>query len=376
MSARVAINGFGRIGRHVLRYAKQSAPDLDFVAVNDLTDNETLAHLLRYDSVHRRYPGDVEAVAGGIRVDGDEIKVLAEKDPAKLPWRELEVDIVVESTGLFTQRDKAAKHLEAGARKVVITAPAKQEDVTIVLGVNQDMYDPERHDVVSNASCTTNCLAPVAKVIMDRFGMRHGFMTTVHSYTNDQNILDLPHKDLRRARAAGLSIIPTTTGAARATALVIPELKGKLDGMAMRVPTPDVSIVDLVCEVERETTVEEVNDAFRTAAAGALKGILGVAEEELVSVDFIGDSRSSIVDALSTGVIDGRLVKVLSWYDNEWGYSARVVDLVRYVSERLPAHAAPVADSGSPAGHRDRMERPMRRARPESAATRAVGIGR
>ncbi len=339
MSARVAINGFGRIGRHVLRYAKQSAQDLDFVAVNDLTDNETLAHLLRYDSVHRRYPGDVEAVAGGIRVDGDEIKVLAEKDPAKLPWRELEVDIVVESTGLFTQRDKAAKHLEAGARKVVITAPAKQEDVTIVLGVNQDMYDPERHDVVSNASCTTNCLAPVAKVIMDRFGMRHGFMTTVHSYTNDQKILDLPHKDLRRARAAGLSIIPTTTGAARATALVIPELKGKLDGMAMRVPTPDVSIVDLVCEVERETTVEEVNDAFRTAAAGAMKGILGVAEEELVSVDFIGDSRSSIVDALSTGVINGRLVKVLSWYDNEWGYSARVVDLVRYVSERLPTHA-------------------------------------
>jgi len=339
MSARVAINGFGRIGRHVLRYAKQSAPDLDFVAVNDLTDNETLAHLLRYDSVHRSYPGDVEVVAGGIRVDGDEIKVLAVKDPAELPWRELEVDIVVESTGLFTQRDKAAKHLEAGARKVVITAPAKQEDVTIVLGVNQDMYDPERHDVVSNASCTTNCLAPVAKVIMDRFGMRHGFMTTVHSYTNDQKILDLPHKDLRRTRAAGLSIIPTTTGAARATALVIPELKGKLDGMAMRVPTPDVSIVDLVCEVERETTVEEVNDAFRTAAAGALKGILGVAEEALVSVDFIGDSRSSIVDALSTGVIDGRLVKVLSWYDNEWGYSARVVDLVRYVSERLPAHA-------------------------------------
>ena len=339
MSARVAINGFGRIGRNVLRYAKQSAPDLDFVAVNDLTDNATLAHLLRYDSVHGRYPGEVEAMDGGIRVDGDVIKVLAEKDPAKLPWKDLEVDIVVESTGLFTDRDKAAKHLEAGARKVIISAPAKQEDLTIVLGVNQDMYDPEKHDVISNASCTTNCLAPVVKVIMERFGLRHGFMTTVHSYTNDQNILDLPHKDLRRARAAALSIIPTTTGAARATALVIPEVKGKIDGIAIRVPTPDVSIVDLVCEVERETTVAEVNEAFRAAAAGELEGILGVTDEELVSIDFVGDSRSSIVDASSTSVIDGRMVKVLSWYDNEWGYSARVVDLVRYVGERLPAQA-------------------------------------
>ncbi len=339
MPVRVAINGFGRIGRNVLRYAKQSAQDLDFVAVNDLTDSPTLAHLLRYDSVHRRYPGEVEVVGGGIRVNGDEIKVLAERDPARLPWRELDVDVVVESTGIFVERDRAAKHLEAGARKVIITAPAKKEDVTVVLGVNQDMYDPEKHDVISNASCTTNCLAPVVKVIMERFGLRRGLMTTVHSYTNDQNILDLPHKDVRRARAAAMSMIPTTTGAARATALVLPEVKGKLDGMAIRVPTPDVSIVDLVCEVDKETTTEEVNDAFRAAATGELKGILGVAEDKLVSVDFIGDSRSSIVDAASTSVIDGRLVKVLSWYDNEWGYSARVVDLVRYVGERLPAQA-------------------------------------
>jgi glyceraldehyde 3-phosphate dehydrogenase len=339
MSARVAINGFGRIGRNVLRYAKQSAPDLDFVAVNDLTDNATLAHLLRFDSIHGRYPGEVEAVDDGLRVDGDQLKVFGEKDPAKLPWRDLDVDIVVESTGIFTDREKAAKHLEAGARKVIISAPAKKEDVTVVLGVNQGMYDPEKHDVISNASCTTNCLAPVVKVIMERFGLRHGFMTTVHSYTNDQNILDLPHKDLRRARAAALSIIPTTTGAARATSLVIPEVKGKIDGIAIRVPTPDVSIVDLVCEVERETTAEEVNEAFRAAAGGELKGILGVEEDQLVSIDFTGDSRSSIVDAASTSVIDGRLVKVLSWYDNEWGYSARVVDLVRYVGERLPVPA-------------------------------------
>jgi len=339
MSVRVAINGFGRIGRNVLRYAKQSAPDLDFVAVNDLTDNATLAHLLRYDSVHGRYPGEVEPTEGGLRVDGDDIKVFAEKDPARLPWKDLEVDIVIESTGIFTDRDKAAKHLEAGARKVIISAPAKKEDVTVVLGVNQDKYDPEKHDVISNASCTTNCLAPVVKVIRDAFGFRHGYMTTVHSYTNDQNILDLPHKDLRRARAAALSIIPTTTGAARATALVIPEVKGKIDGIAFRVPTPDVSIVDLVCEVDRDTTAEEVNEAFRAAAGGDLQGILGVSDEELVSIDYTGDSRSSIVDAASTSVIDGRMVKVLSWYDNEWGYSARVVDLARYVAERLPAPA-------------------------------------
>ena len=250
MSVRVAINGFGRIGRNVLRYAKQGGGELDFVAVNDLTDSATLAHLLRYDSVHGRYPGEVEVTGRGIRVDGDEIVVLAERDPAKLPWKDLEVDIVIESTGIFVERDKAARHLEAGARKVVITAPAKKEDVTIVLGVNEDTYDPDNHEVISNASCTTNCLAPVVKVIMKRFGLRHGLMTTIHSYTNDQSILDLPHKDLRRARAAAMSMIPTTTGAARATALVLPEVKGKLDGMAIRVPTPNVSIVDLVCEVE------------------------------------------------------------------------------------------------------------------------------
>jgi glyceraldehyde 3-phosphate dehydrogenase len=339
MPVRVAINGFGRIGRNVLRYAKQAHGELDFVAVNDLTDAKTLAHLLRWDSVHGRYPGDVEATERGLRVDGDEIVVLAERDPGKLPWKDLDIDIVVESTGLFSDREKAAKHLEAGARKVIISAPAKKEDITVVMGVNEGAYDPERHDVISNASCTTNCLAPVAKVIMERFGFRHGLMTTVHSYTNDQNILDLPHKDLRRARAAALSMIPTTTGAAKATSLVLPELKGKIDGIAIRVPTPDVSIVDLTCEVEKETNVEEVNDAFRAAAAGKLKGILGVTDEPLVSVDFVGDSRSSIVDAGGTSVIDGRMVKVLSWYDNEWGYSARVVDLVRYVAERLPAPA-------------------------------------
>ena len=341
MSARVAINGFGRIGRNVLRYAKQSGAELDVVAVNDLADSATLAHLLRHDPVHGRYPGEVRVADAGISVDGDEIKVLAERDPARLPWRDLEVDVVVESTGLFTRREKADKHLEAGARKVVITAPAKGEDVTVVLGVNEDMYDAERHDVISNASCTTNCLAPVAKVLMERFGLSHGFMTTVHSYTNDQHILDLPHEDLRRARAGAVSMIPTTTGAARATSLVLPELEGKLDGMAIRVPTPDVSIVDLVCEVERETTIDEVNDAFRAAAAGELAGILGVSEEALVSIDFVGDVRSSIVDATSTSVIDGQLVKVLSWYDNEWGYSARVVDLVCYVNARLPASARP-----------------------------------
>ena len=336
MSVRVAINGFGRIGRNVLRYAKQGGGELDFVAVNDLTDSATLAHLLRYDSVHGRYPGNVEVTDHGIRVDGDEILVLAERDPAALPWKDLEVDIVIESTGIFAERDKAAKHLEAGARKVIISAPAKKEDVTIVLGVNEDKYDPDNHEVISNASCTTNCLAPVVKVIMESFGLRHGLMTTIHSYTNDQSILDLPHKDLRRARAAAMSMIPTTTGAARATALVLPEVKGKLDGMAIRVPTPDVSLVDLVCEVEADTNEDEVNAALRAAASGDLKGILGVSDEPLVSVDFTGDSRSSIVDASSTSVIDGRMVKVLSWYDNEWGYSARVVDLVRYVGERLP----------------------------------------
>ena len=336
MATRVAINGFGRIGRNVLRSAKQSGrDDLDFVAVNDLTDAGTLAHLLRYDSVHRKYPGTVEVTDAGLKVDGDEIRVFSERDPAALPWDELGVDVVVEATGIFRSRDQAAKHLEAGARKVIITAPAKNEDITIVLGVNEGSYDPDAHDVISNASCTTNCLAPVVKVLLDSFGFRHGLMTTVHAYTNDQNILDLPHKDLRRARAAGMSIIPTTTGAAKATALVLPAVEGKLDGMAMRVPTADVSVVDLVAHLETDVTEEEVNQAFREAAAGPLEGILGFSDEPLVSVDYTTDPRSSIVDGLSTAVMDGRMVKVLSWYDNEWGYSTRVVDLVSYVAERL-----------------------------------------
>ncbi len=335
MPIRVAINGFGRIGRNVLRAAKKHDADLDFVAVNDLTDNTTLAHLLRHDSVHGPYPGTVGVVEGGLRVDGDELRVLSERDPANLPWKELEVDVVIESTGIFRDRDKAAKHLDAGASKVIISAPAKNEDVTIVLGVNEGTYDPANHHVISNASCTTNCLAPVVKVVMDNFGFRRGLMTTVHAYTNDQNILDLPHKDLRRARAAGMSMIPTTTGAAKATALVIPEVKGKLDGMAIRVPTPDVSIVDLVAEVEKETTADEVNEVFRAAASGALDRVLGYSDEPLVSIDYTGNSHSSIVDGLSTAVMDGRMLKVLSWYDNEWGYSCRVVDLATYVGERL-----------------------------------------
>jgi glyceraldehyde 3-phosphate dehydrogenase len=336
MAIRVAINGFGRIGRNVLRFAKQSGrDDIDFVAVNDLTDSETLAHLLRYDSVHGRYPGTVEVTGDGLRVDGDELRVLSERDPAALPWGELDIDVVVEGTGVFRDRAGAAKHLEAGASKVIITAPAKNEDVTVVLGVNEDDYDPDAHDVISNASCTTNCLAPVVKVLLERFGFRHGLMTTIHAYTNDQNILDLPHKDLRRARAAAMSMIPTTTGAAKATALVIPEVEGKLDGMAIRVPTPDVSVVDLVAHVEQDVTAEEVNEAFREASEGALEGILGFSDEPLVSIDYTTDPRSSIVDGISTAVIDGGLVKVLAWYDNEWGYSARVVDLVAYVGERL-----------------------------------------
>ena len=337
MAVRVAINGFGRIGRNVLRSAKQSGrTDIDFVAVNDLTDANTLAHLLRYDSVHGRYPGTVEVSDEGIVVDGDTIRVLSERDPAALPWSDLGIDIVVESTGLFTKRDAAAKHLEAGARKVIISAPAKQEDVTIVLGVNEDRYDADKHDVISNASCTTNCLAPVVKVLSDAFGFRYGLMTTIHSYTNDQNILDLPHKDLRRARAAAMSMIPTTTGAAKATGLVLPEVDGRIDGMAIRVPTPDVSLVDLVAELEKEVTAEDVNAAFEKAADGRMKGVLGVSHEPLVSIDYTGNPLSSIVDAVSTSVMQGRMVKVLSWYDNEWGYSSRVVDLVGYVGERLP----------------------------------------
>lgn len=334
MATRVAINGFGRIGRTIVRAAKKSGAPLEFVAVNDVTDNQTLAHLLKYDSVHGAFPGTVEVTENGIRVDGHEIRVISETDPAELPWKDLEVDIVFEATGRFTKREDAAKHLDAGAKKVIITAPAKGEDVTIVMGVNHEKYDPAAHHVISNASCTTNALAPVVKVLLDRFGFRRGLMNTVHSYTNDQRILDLPHKDLRRARAAGMSIIPTTTGAAKATGLVIPEVKGKIDGIAMRVPTPDVSIVDLTAEVEKDVTVEQVNDAFRQEAQGRLKGILAVSEEPLVSVDYLGSPYSSIVDLLSTFVIENRLVKVLSWYDNEWGYSLRCVDLASYIASR------------------------------------------
>jgi glyceraldehyde 3-phosphate dehydrogenase len=336
MSIRVAINGFGRIGRNVLRSAKkEGVTDLDFVAVNDLTDNDTLAHLLRYDSVHGPYPGTVETSADGLVVDGDEIKVFSERDPSALPWKELGIDIVIEGTGIFRDRAGAGKHLQAGARKVIITAPAKQEDITVVLGVNQGSYDPENHHIISNASCTTNCLAPVVKVLMDSFGFRRGFMTTIHAYTNDQTILDSPHKDLRRARAAALSMIPTTTGAAKATSLVIPEVEGKLDGMAIRVPTPDVSLVDLVAELDQDVSADEVNAAFKAAADGPLAGVLGYSDEPLVSIDYTTNPHSSVVDALSTSVMEGRMVKVLSWYDNEWGYSTRVVDLARYVGARL-----------------------------------------
>lgn len=336
MAIKVGINGFGRIGRNVLRAAKAiGANELDFVAVNDLTDTKTLAHLLKFDSVHGRYQGQVETDSEGLVVDGDRIKVLSERDPAALPWKQLGVDIVLESTGRFTDRDSVSKHLAAGAKKVVISAPAKNEDITIVMGVNQDKYDAARHHVLSNASCTTNCLVPVVKVILDNFGFVNGFMTTVHSYTNDQSILDLPHKDLRRARAAAMSIIPTTTGAAKATSLVIPEVKGKIDGIALRVPTADVSLVDLTCTVKKSTSIEEVNAAFRKAASGALKGILEVSDEPLVSVDYIGNLNSSTVDSLSTNVIDGTLVHVSSWYDNEMGYSARCVDLIRYIGAKL-----------------------------------------
>ena len=335
MATRVAINGFGRIGRNILRAAKKKGADLDFVAVNDLTDAETLAHLLRYDSVHGRYDGTVDVTGKGISVDGDEIQVLSERDPADLPWDELGIDIVFEATGIFRNREKAKLHLDAGAKKVVITAPAKGEDVTVVLGVNQEDYDPDSHHIISNASCTTNCLAPVVKVLLDRFGWNRGLMTTVHSYTNDQNILDLPHKDMRRARAAAMSIIPTTTGAAKATGLVIPEVQGRLDGMAMRVPTPDVSIVDLVADLEKDVTADDVNAAMRDAAGGDLNGILEVSDEDLVSVDYTGHLASSIVDANSTMVIEGGLVKVVSWYDNEMGYSARCVDLAGYVAGQM-----------------------------------------
>jgi glyceraldehyde 3-phosphate dehydrogenase len=336
MAIRVGINGFGRIGRNVVRAARaMRVTELEFVAVNDLTDTKTLAHLMKYDSVHGRYEGDVTAQGDAISVDGKSIKVLSEKEPSKLPWKDLGVELVLESTGRFTDRDKAAQHLAAGAKRVVISAPAKQEDITIVYGVNHESYDPAKHQIISNASCTTNCLVPVVKVILDQFGFVSGFMTTVHSYTNDQNILDLPHKDLRRARAAALSIIPTTTGAAKATSLVLPELKGKIDGVSLRVPTPDVSVVALTCVVQKSTSGDEVNNAFRDAAkSGPLKNVLTVSDEPLVSVDYVGNLFSSTIDALSTTVVGGTLVNVTSWYDNEMGYSARCVDLLRYLGSR------------------------------------------
>jgi glyceraldehyde 3-phosphate dehydrogenase len=336
MAIRVGINGFGRIGRQVLRAAKQQGvADIEIVAINDLTDTKTLAHLFKYDSVHRTYQGDVEAGNGAIMVDGDEVKVFAEKDPTNLKWKELGVDIVLESTGKFTDATKAKAHIDGGAKKVIISAPAKNEDVTIVLGVNESKYDSSKHTIISNASCTTNCLVPMVKVVMDNFGFVRGSMVTVHSYTNDQNILDLPHKDLRRARAGALSIIPTTTGAAKATSLVLPELKGKIDGTSIRVPTPDVSLTDLTVIVDKPVTIEAVNAAFKAAADGAMKGILAYTTEELVSSDFIGNPASCIFDSKTTNVVDGTLLKVSGWYDNEWGYACRCVDLLRYVAARL-----------------------------------------
>lgn len=330
MTIKVGINGFGRIGRNVLRVAINN-PKFEIVAVNDLTDAKTLAHLLKYDSVHGTLNAEVKAVDGGIEVNGKLIKVIAEKDPAQLPWKAMGVDIVVESTGRFTEKDKAMAHITAGAKKVIISAPGKNEDITIVMGVNQDKYDPANHQIISNASCTTNCLAPFAKVLQEKFGIKSGLMTTIHSYTNDQNILDLPHKDLRRARAAGMSIIPTTTGAAKAVALVLPELKGKLNGFALRVPTPNVSITDLVAQLEKPATAEAVNAALKEAANGELKGIMAFSEEPLVSIDYNGNAHSSIVDGLSTMMVGDNLVKVVSWYDNETGYSNRVVDLINFV---------------------------------------------
>ncbi len=335
MTVKIGVNGFGRIGRNFFRAAKQRGADLDFVAVNDITDAATLAHLLKYDSVLGTYNGEVGTSDNGITVDGDELKVLAERDPANLPWKELGAEIVIESTGLFTDREKAAKHLEAGAQKVVISAPAKGEDLTVVLGVNDDLYDPATHHVISNASCTTNCVAPMAKVLDDAFGVEHGFMTTIHAYTNDQQILDLPHKDLRRARAAAINIIPTSTGAAKAAGIVLPHLKGKLDGISMRVPVPDGSVTDLVATVRSEVTKEQVNEAFKAAATeGSLAGKLVYTEDPIVSSDIVGTPASCTFDALSTMVM-GNMVKIVGWYDNEWGYSNRLVDLVELVASSL-----------------------------------------
>ncbi len=334
MSARIGINGFGRIGRQVTKALKERYPDLNLVAVNDLASPEENAHLFQYDSNYGKYPGTVSVDGDNIVIDGDAIKVLKERDPAKLPWRDLGVDLVIESTGLFTDAAKAKAHIDAGAKRVIISAPAKGEDITIVLGVNENSYDPAKHFIVSNASCTTNCLAPVAKVLEDTFGIEKALMTTVHSYTNDQKILDVVHPDWRRARAAAMNIIPTTTGAAKAVALTMPELKGKFHGYALRVPTPTVSIIDLVGNLKREATAEEINAAFKAASEGAMKGILGVSEEQLVSMDFKGDARSSIVDAELTMVIGGNLFKVVAWYDNEWGYSSRVADLTKFMVDK------------------------------------------
>ncbi len=333
MAIRVGINGFGRIGRNILRAALHDK-DIDFVSVNDITDAKTLAHLLKYDSILGNLADDVKVEGDEIHVAGRKIRVTAIKDPAQLPWKDSKVDYVVESTGLFTDAEKAKAHLSAGAKKVIISAPAKGEDLTIVMGVNNDRYDPKKHNIVSNASCTTNCLAPVAKVLVDTFGILKGQMTTIHSYTNDQKILDLPHKDLRRARAAAVSMIPTSTGAAKAIYLAVPELKGKLDGVAIRVPTPNVSIVDLTVLLEKTATAEDINGALKKAAAGPMKGVLAVTDEELVSVDFRGNPHSSTVDALLTKVVDGNFAKVFSWYDNEWGFSCRVKDLLHFMAKR------------------------------------------
>ena len=337
MAVRVGINGFGRIGRQSLKALIERTPDVEVVAVNDLVDAEMNALLFKHDSTYGAYPGKVEAKGDSLVIDGRTIRILAEKDPAVLPWGDLGVDIVLESTGIFTDAAKAHADIDAGAKKVIISAPAKGEDITIVLGVNEDRYDPTSHHIISNASCTTNCLAPAAKVVHDLLTIQSGLMNTIHSYTNDQRILDVAHKDPRRARSAGLNIIPTSTGAAKALALVIPDLKGKFDGFSLRVPTPTVSVVDFTAEVSRPTTVEELNDAFRKAAAGPMDGILGVSDEPLVSTDFRGDSRSSIIDAESTMVIGGTMVKIISWYDNEWGYSCRCADLISFVGARLPA---------------------------------------
>jgi glyceraldehyde 3-phosphate dehydrogenase len=343
MTVRVGINGFGRIGRQSLKAILERAPDVEVVAVNDLVDTAMNALLFKHDSTYGAYEGTVDHTDDALIIDGREIKVLQVKDPAALPWGDLGVDVVLESTGLFTDAEKARAHIEAGARKVIISAPAKGEDITIVLGVNEDRYDPDSHHVISNASCTTNCLAPAAKVVHDTLGIERGLMNTIHSYTNDQRILDVAHKDPRRARAAGQNIIPTTTGAAKALSLVIPDLKGKFDGFSLRVPTPTVSVVDFTAEVSRSTSADEINDAFRAAAEGPMKGILGVSDEPLVSTDFRGDSRSSIIDSQSTMVLGGTMVKVISWYDNEWGYSCRCADLLGLVAAKLPSGAGSAA---------------------------------